>query len=1102
MVDESIVIEVKDSVESSIAVKIKAIAIEARSAHKDLGTLQKQLNALGVSKLGGISGGTASAATASAKLATAQMNLSTATSRLETAQNQAALSAQRLAAAQSTGAKTVQTAADKFIASLKAQNDAIGKSQSELLSLKAANLGVTQQAAPFIAALKKQEDALKTQGIQFDKNGLSAKQYSAAMRNVPAQITDIIVSLQGGQKPLTVFLQQGGQLKDMFGGVKPALTALATGLSALINPLTVTGTVIGVLTIAFLKGRQELIDFNKENTLTGNVVAVTSSRFAELQNNLSNVGTKGKAAETLTEIAKAGNLAGMNIENISRTSILMEKATGQAVSKTIDQFQKLADSPVKASLELNKTYNYLTLSVYEQIKALDKQGRAVEAANVAEKAYSDAMQQRAQTIITNAGLMEKAWMGVSGAAKGAWDAMLGIGREQTMGEKLTLLESNFKTLSERNQSLGIKPGKATEELANEISTLKESIKLNERVASLKAEDQAKQKAGIAASDRIDALTASTASNQTKLTKSLADYRRDLEDIRKINPNDERLQPKTIAATEAAIKDKLKSPGSQKEENRATAITKIKLQLDNELRSQNLLNSALEKEQMFNQINEGLVGRKIKLSTNETESIKSKIAAIVDNKLVSEEAGKIDEEYNGIRRQFNATMSAANKLIADGTITLEQYNRASLLAQETIANAQNPLHQFNKELDNQFALTKLTNKETEIESYMQGISNDLLAKGIDLRTTDNQTILNAVAALRARKTELQKQSELQSSVNKINEQGLGALLKVRTETEALSIAHKQGMLDAEQYSLRLVKLGVDAANIRLNMGVGTFDDMALSSIGTLLTNYQGMLAGLSTSFGSFFQTLNTGFADSIGRAIVYSEDLGSAIQNVAQNALSQLISSLVQLGIQYVVNAALGESIGAAALAASTTASVTAAGLTATAWAPAAAMVSLASFGANSAPAMAGIVATTAMSENLAIMGSMMGFQSGGYTGNMATDAVAGVVHGQEFVMTAAATRENRPMLEAMNRGAKSVGANSNVGTSSGSGGMNVTIENHGADIETKQIGENDIVIIARRIAKETVARDAPDVMAGAIRNPNSTYSKSLGVSTNTQRRRN
>ena len=173
-------------------------------------------------------------------------------------------------------------------------------------------------------------------------------------------------------------------------------------------------------------------------------------------------------------------------------------------------------------------------------------------------------------------------------------------------------------------------------------------------------------------------------------------------------------------------------------------------------------------------------------------------------------------------------------------------------------------------------------------------------------------------------------------------------------------------------------------------------------------------------------------------------------------------------------------------------STAAAAATAAAWAPAAAMTSLASFGANSAPAMAGLTATTALSESLALA-SMAGFQSGGYTGEMGVNQVAGIVHGKEFVMNAEATARNRPALEAMNKGA----------TIGGGAQVSVFIENYGTskDFEVQQLSETDIRIIARDEARSTVRTEAPSVISAEIGNPNSSVSKSLARNTQTQRRR-
>jgi TP901 family phage tail tape measure protein len=120
-----------------------------------------------------------------------------------------------------------------------------------------------------------------------------------------------------------------------------------------------------------------------------------------------------------------------------------------------------------------------------------------------------------------------------------------------------------------------------------------------------------------------------------------------------------------------------------------------------------------------------------------------------------------------------------------------------------------------------------------------------------------------------------------------------------------------------------------------------------------------------------------------------------------------------------------------------------------------------------------------------------GFKSGGYTGNVGTSDVAGVVHGQEFVMNAQATKKNRGALEAMNSG-----------KSSAMSGINITIQDYaGAQYDVQQISETDVVIIAKRVSKETVREDAPQVIAADLQNPNSRTSKALNNNTNATRKR-
>lgn len=130
------------------------------------------------------------------------------------------------------------------------------------------------------------------------------------------------------------------------------------------------------------------------------------------------------------------------------------------------------------------------------------------------------------------------------------------------------------------------------------------------------------------------------------------------------------------------------------------------------------------------------------------------------------------------------------------------------------------------------------------------------------------------------------------------------------------------------------------------------------------------------------------------------------------------------------------------------------------------------------------------------LGALFGFAKGGYTGNGGTGSVAGVVHGQEFVMPAGATKRNRPALEAMRNGAS---MSSSYGNSKG---MTVKINNYAnATVETTQNRDGELEITMRQIAEETVAERAPRIIATNLRNSNSRESKALGQSTRIKRRR-
>ncbi|RLK45945.1 phage tail tape measure protein [Cupriavidus plantarum] len=315
----------------------------------------------------------------------------------------------------------------RFLAGAQRESEQLGKTRSEWLAYRAAQLGVSDQAAPFIARIQESEQALK-------KTGVSAAQIAAALRSVPAQFTDIVTQLAGGQSALLVLTQQGGQLKDMFGGIVPAARALGGYITGLITPTALAAGAFATLALAAHSGSQEQGAFQRSLTLTGNYVGQSANQLVALSAEVGKaVGTQGAAAAVLDTVAASGKVAAEQLQVVGTATVTLAKV-GVTVKETVGHFTDLGDEPVKASLKLNEQYHYLTDAVYQQIKALEEQGDKDQAAALAQRTYAEAMTQRANQVLQNLGFLERGWNAVTGAAKGAWDSMLGLGRPDTLAD--------------------------------------------------------------------------------------------------------------------------------------------------------------------------------------------------------------------------------------------------------------------------------------------------------------------------------------------------------------------------------------------------------------------------------------------------------------------------------------------------------------------------------------------------------------------------------------------------------------------------------------------------------------------------------------------
>ncbi|MET6553640.1 phage tail length tape measure family protein [Citrobacter farmeri] len=314
----------------------------------------------------------------------------------------------------------------------------LAEQQKQLDSAKSSGLLSPESYTKLSGTLGEMRTELEKTQAQLGKTGMSAKQTAFAMRMIPAQMTDIVVGLSTGQSPFMVLMQQGGQLKDMFGGIGPAIKGVGSYVMGLINPFTLAAAAVGVLGVAYYKGTQEQDAFNKSLILTGNQVGKTSGQLADIaaRAGVAANSTTGKAASTLNLLVESGKVAGDSLERVTTAVVKTSEATGIATDKLVNDFNSIATDPVAAITKLNDQYHFLTLATYNQIKALQDEGNQQEAARVASEAYSSSLIQRSNQIKENLGTLERAWNSLGEMAGKAWNAMLNVGRESSVEQKI------------------------------------------------------------------------------------------------------------------------------------------------------------------------------------------------------------------------------------------------------------------------------------------------------------------------------------------------------------------------------------------------------------------------------------------------------------------------------------------------------------------------------------------------------------------------------------------------------------------------------------------------------------------------------------------
>lgn len=361
----------------------------------------------------------------------------------------------------------------------------------------------------------------------FNQAEKRTKEFANTVEKANADITG------ASQKAINALGQVGkeivtgdfSQIPETLGRAAMAAPDLSMNLLRLISPFAAVAAVAGVFAKAAHDGAEESSALANAVILSGNAAGTSADTLNDLALAVSSVtgATRGQAAAVLTQLVSTGKVAENSLDQAAQAAIRLERSGAQAAEKTVAQFAELGKAPVEASLKLNEQYNYLTVEVYRQIKALQDEGREREAAALAIKTYADAADTMAVAVDKNLGILERSWRGIGTAAKWAWDQMLDLGRDDSLDKQIAYFQKQLDIAREAQ-------GNGTSKYLGRFGDTQElEARLNylggvkaaqeEATAAVRADNEAR-KSGIA----FDQLKEQYLTKEQKLRREIAQVR--------------------------------------------------------------------------------------------------------------------------------------------------------------------------------------------------------------------------------------------------------------------------------------------------------------------------------------------------------------------------------------------------------------------------------------------------------------------------------------------------------------------------------------------------------------------------------------------------
>ncbi|HAT2880296.1 phage tail length tape measure family protein [Serratia marcescens] len=488
---------------------------------------------------------------------------------------------QEAAAAREAAQAEAQQAANKeqFINRLREQTETMNLSTRELLEYKAAQLGISDEAAPLIQKLSEQSSAMKYGSI-------SAGQYAQAMKYLPMQMTDVVTSLASGMPLWMVAIQQGGQIADSFGGLGNIFEIIAgkfrdvssssddagdsltdtagdaaegaEQFRSLFSGITLArvglvGVVAAIAAVGYAaySASDDQDKFNESIAKSGNFAGTTAGQLEDMAVSIGGMKSNyGDVRNILNGLVSSGKFTGETLNSVAQAASMMTELSGQSADQVVSQFTKMTDGVASWAASTNQQYHYLDLETYQRIQNLEDQGRKEEAIEVASQALKKATEERLKEMEQQLNWVAKAWGNVKDAASDTWEsfkggvaAALGI---NSLDDQISRLE---KTISDGGTMAGSVFIPVTSAEKGRLELLKQQRDELLKTAQVEAKRKQTDADTIAAADKLRNTWKNNRSDIAKEQDAIEDLRKNYETMWQSATGRDELQSRGVTSAD-------------------------------------------------------------------------------------------------------------------------------------------------------------------------------------------------------------------------------------------------------------------------------------------------------------------------------------------------------------------------------------------------------------------------------------------------------------------------------------------------------------------------------------------------------------------------